>query len=225
VETDLYQLYDFSDEAAAYAQPGDLVLDAGAGEGRYKPDFNHAHYVGVDLAVGDVAWDYSALDAIGNLERLPFATDTFDIALCQQVLEHVREPEQVLREITRVLKPGGKLFLSVPQSWCQHQKPHDYFRYTSFGLRYLFEKVGLETEEIRPMGGYFWFLAFQLHNLNYWLFPKGMRGRIFTFPLRLVFGIVFQLFIPLFLYYLDPLDRQKDETFGHLCIAVKSQGK
>lgn len=221
VETDLYLIYDFSEEAATKISPNAWVLDAGAGQGRFKSDFDHTRYVGIDLAVGDGTWDYSNLDAISNLTQLPFDDNTFDAALCTQVLEHVPEPQQVINELTRVLAPGGQLFLSAPQSWCQHQKPYDFFRYTSFGLSHLFNKAGLQVEEIRPMGGYFWFLSFQLQNINYWLFPKGMNGRIFTWPIRAMFGLIFQILLPLFLYYLDPLDQAKDETFGYLCIATK----
>ena len=223
IETDLYLIYDFSEEAAAKIPAHALVLDAGAGQGRFKSDFDHTRYVGVDLAVGDMAWDYSSLDAISNLTDLPFKDNSFDAALCTQVLEHVPEPQQVISEIARVLKPGGQLFLSAPQSWCQHQKPYDFFRYTSFGLSHLFTKAGLQAEEIRPMGGYFWFLSFQLQNINFWLFPKGMNGRVLTWPIRAFFGLIFQMILPLMLYYLDPLDHAKDETFGYLCIATKPE--
>lgn len=221
VETDIYLIYDFSSEAAGRVPANAQLLDAGAGQGRFKADFTHAQYTGVDLTVGDMRWDYSNLDAISDLTRLPFASDSFDAVICFQVLEHVPEPKAVIREIQRVLRPGGMLFLSAPQSWCQHQKPYDYFRYTSFGLRHLFSEAGLETDEIRPMGGYFWFLSFQLQNINYWLFPRGMTGRALTWPIRGFFALVFQIIVPLFLYYLDPLDRAKDETFGYLCVATK----
>lgn len=172
IETDLYLIYDFSEEAARKIPKNSLVLDAGAGQGRFKSDFDHTKYIGIDLAVGDETWDYSNLDAISNLTQLPFKDNSFDAALCTQVLEHVPEPQIVIHELARVLSPGGQLYLSAPQSWCQHQKPHDFFRYTSFGLRYLFLKAGLQVEEIRPMGGYFWFLSFQLQNINFWLFPQ-----------------------------------------------------
>lgn len=202
--------------------PGARVLDAGAGEGRFRNDFAHASYVATDLAVGDANWDYSTLDVISDLEQLPFIEGCFDAVFCIQVLEHVREPKQVIIELARMLKPGGRLFLSAPQSWPQHQKPHDYYRYTTFGLRYLFESAGLVTKSIKPIGGYFWYLSFQLQNINFWLFPQGMRGRVLTWPFRALFGLIFQLILPLFLYYLDPLDRQKDETLGYLCVASKT---
>lgn len=221
VEVDVHKLYDFVEQAGTSVSTGARVLDAGAGDGRYRYEFRHTQYVGVDLAVGDARVDYRGLDVVCDLVALPFDMATFDAVLCTQVLEHVPEPQQVLREVSRVLKPGGRLFLSAPQSWHQHQKPHDYYRYTSFGLRYLLERAGLHIQSIENMGGYFWFLAFQLQNINFWLFPRGMAGRRWTWPLRAINAVVFQVALSLLLYYLDPLDRIKDETFGYVCVAVK----
>ena len=222
IEVNVYELNRFMKLAGAQTSPAARVLDAGMGEGRFRSHFSHARYVGVDLAVGDVQWDYSKLDAITNLTQLPFETDSLDVAICTQVLEHVSEPKIVLAEIARVLQPGGRLYLSAPQSWHQHQKPYDYYRYTSFGLRYLLEQVGLQVESIEPLGGYFWFLSFQLQNIVYWTFSHSPRRRNWlTWPLRVAMGLVFQLILPGILFYLDGLDIVQDETFGHVCVAIK----
>jgi SAM-dependent methyltransferase len=222
IEVNVYKLKRFVRDAALHVPLDARVLDAGAGEGRFHRYFAHARYVGVDFADGDADWDYSGLDAIANLVRLPFRDAVFDVAVCTQVLEHVSEPLQVLCEIRRVLKPGGRLYLSAPQSWHQHQKPHDYYRYTSFGLRHLIERSGLQVESVQALGGYFWFLSFQLQNLVYWTFShRSRRHRWLTWPLRAVLGFVFQLVLPLLLFYLDGLDRVQDETFGHACIAIR----
>lgn len=221
IAIDDYPLKQFIQRVSADIPSGSYLLDAGAGEGQYKSAFSHTYYVGVDLAVGDTQWSYDDLDIIGSLIQIPLEQAVFDAVLCTQVLEHVPEPEKVLREIQRVLKPGGKLFLTVPQSWHQHQKPHDYYRYTSFGIRYLLEKVGLQIESLEPMGGYFWFLAFQLSNVNHWLFPREMSGRRWTLLFRAFNGLIFELLMPLLLFHLDVLDQKKDETFGYTCVAVK----
>ena len=126
-------------------------------------------------------------------------------------LEHVREPRRVVEEIARVLKPGGRLLLVVPQEWEVHQAPHDYFRYTRYGLRYLLESAGLEVERIEPVGGYFRLLSRRLLN-GLQFFP----GVLF-FPAALLFAPP-----ALVLPWLDALDRERNFTLGYICRARKS---
>ena len=224
IEVNTYLMNQLLSKAAIDLRASTWVLDAGSGEGRFKPLFAHTHYVGVDLAVGDATWDYTRLDAINTLERLPFADNTFDAAVCTQVLEHLAEPEAVLREIQRVLKPGGILVLVAPQSWHEHQIPHDYFRYTSFGLRHLLGKAGYQVDTMIPLGGYFWYLSFQLQQFTYWLFSRnhwlqstGLLGKC----IKAVSAVIFELMLPLLLFPLDSLDRVQEATLGHFCLARK----
>ena len=79
-------------ELAQSTADGSRVLDAGSGEGRHRAAFTGRRYVGVDLAVGDAAWDYSELDVTGDLSQLPFKDESFDAALNVVVLEHTRDP-------------------------------------------------------------------------------------------------------------------------------------
>ena len=79
-------------------------------------------------------------------------SDSFDSVLCNQVLEHVFNPDYFLSEIHRVLKPSGKLLLTVPFVWDEHEKPYDFARYTSFGLTSLLEKNGFHVLEHRKIG-------------------------------------------------------------------------
>jgi SAM-dependent methyltransferase len=149
---------DIEDAIGAFAAslPGGVrVLDAGAGEGQYAHYFQRHRYCGVDLAVGDAAWDYSRLDAMADLTALPFRTGAFDAALHIVTIEHLREPGRALAEIGRSLKPGGVLLVAAPHEWEVHQAPHDYFRYTRYGLAYLLESAGFEKLEIHASGGYF----------------------------------------------------------------------
>ncbi|HSM55482.1 MAG TPA: class I SAM-dependent methyltransferase [Candidatus Sulfomarinibacteraceae bacterium] len=223
IEVNRYESYRLLEEAREQTVAGARVLDAGAGEGQYRPYFEHTRYVGLDLAVGDVGWDYSSLDVLGDLRALPFPDAAYDAAVCIQTLEHVNEPMRVINEIGRILKPGGRLYLSAPMSWHQHQKPHDYFRYTSFGFRYLLENSDMRVVEMRPMGGYFWFLSFNLQLFHFWLFPKPRTRtrQLLQMPFKLATQFIFFLVVPLIFFYMDRLDKVKDHTMGWVCIAEK----
>lgn len=223
IDVDHRQIFALMELAQSIVGEQDLLLDAGAGEGRYRHYFSGTRYVGIDLAKGDVSWDYSGLDVMGDLTRIPVADSVFDAAVCTQVLEHVQEPKLVLQEIGRVLRPGGHLFVSVPQWWFQHQKPYDYYRYTSFGLRYLFDQAGFSVVFIEPMGGYFWFLSVVLQGLHIHLFPE--RGPLWIRWLmrgpRLITQLFFWSFVPILLFWLDRLDSEQDFTLGYVCHCVK----
>lgn len=223
IQVNRYESYRLLEQAQAQIPFGASVLDAGAGEGQYKHYFDHTRYTGLDLAVGDVTWNYKGLDVMGDLRQLPFPDNCFDAAVCIQTLEHVNEPMRVINEIGRVLKPAGRFYLSAPMSWHQHQKPHDYFRYTSFGFQYLLENSDMRVVEMRPMGGYFWFLSFNLQLLHYWLFPKPqyLWLQLLQLPFKLATQFLFFLVIPLIFFYLDRLDKVKDHTMGWVCIAEK----
>jgi SAM-dependent methyltransferase len=201
----------FAGELAAGAR----VLDAGAGEGRYAAHFARHRYCGVDLAVGDAGWDYSKLHAVADLGALPFGDAVFDAALHIVTIEHLREPGRALAEMSRTLKPGGRLLMAAPHEWEVHQAPHDYFRYTRYGLSYLLERAGLEVIEIRPAGGYFRLLARRLLN-GLQFFTGGIRWLAFV-PAAILL-VPPAIVLPL----LDGLDREKNFTVGYLCWAKKA---
>lgn len=92
--------------------------------------------------------------------KLPFEPGSFDVVVTTKViLEHVSEPSDVIHEIHRVLKPGGKAFIIAPHIRRQHQKPHDYFRYTEFALEYLAKKAGFTKVQVDAADGYFFTMA------------------------------------------------------------------
>lgn len=187
------------------------VLDAGAGECRFKPAFAHATYVGVDLAEGDSAWDYTRLDAVAVLEALPFRDSSFDRVISIVVLEHTAMPGRAIEEFRRVLTRGGTVHLVVPHMWEEHQRPHDYFRFTSNGIRYLMESAGFRVLRIEPVGGFFWLLGRRLMAV----LAFAQRGwRWIFFP---VLAPVFGLLLPLCCYYLDSLDGDRTFTLGFIC--------
>lgn len=223
IEVNWFESLRLMEQAKSQIPAGARVLDAGSGEGRYTEYFNHTRYVGLDLAVGDAAWDYSDLDTVGDLREIPFSDNLFDAAVCIQTLEHVNDPFQVIREIGRVLKPGGRFYLAAPMTWHQHQKPHDFFRYTSFGFRHLLEQGGMSVIEIRPVGGYFWSLSHKLQMLHDHLFPRVTKRWQWwlQLPYQIVVQAIFFILLPVVLFYLDRIDKVKDHTIGWVVIAEK----
>jgi SAM-dependent methyltransferase len=186
------------------------VLDAGAGECQYARYFAGHRYAAVDLGIGDPAWNYRALDAIADLTALPFPDGCFDATVNIVTLEHVREPAAALAEMARVLKPGGRLLLIVPHEWEVHQAPHDYFRYTRYGVAWLLERAGFTAAEIRPVGGWFRLTSRRLLNgLQFFPGPFIAVAALLFAPLALV--------LPLF----DSLDRDRNFTLGYVCTAMR----
>lgn len=196
---------------ASTTRQGSTVLDAGAGECRFRDRFRHARYIGIDFALGDLEWDYGKLDVIARLESLPLRAEACDRILSIVVLEHTPEPGRVLGEFYRVLRPGGTVHLVVPHMWEEHQLPHDYFRYTSSGIRYLIENAGLEVSRIEPVGGFFWQLGRRLMGVTSFA-QNGWKWIFFPF-LAPVFGFA----LPLCCYYLDRVDRDRAYTLGFIC--------
>lgn len=129
------------------------VLDVGCGMKPYQQHLGAraAKWMGIDFQA--TASGPSRADVFGSAIELPFKTDSFDVVLSTQVLEHVPEPGTLIREAHRVLRPGGHMVLTAPQTNPLHEEPHDYFRFTCYGLRHLAELCGLEVLETRPLGG------------------------------------------------------------------------
>lgn len=199
------------------------VLDAGAGEAPYRALFGHTRYVPLDDRRGDPGWDYRGLDVVGDVLRMPFRDGAFDAALSTETLEHLTDPAQFLREIARVLRPGGRLFLTAPLVFREHQEPHDYFRFTRHGIRFLVESAGLRAASVEPEGGYFRMLGDKIQPAHRHLFAKdrALVWRIVFLPFHPVSLVLFTLLAPMVCAALDPLDRRRRHTTGFLVVAEK----
>ena len=157
------------------------MLDAGAGRAQYRGLFSHARYETADfLAVEGKT--YAEQDYVCDLADIPVEDERFDHVLLTQVLEHLPEPATVLAELHRVTKPGGTLWLTAPLFYAEHEKPHDYFRYTQFGMRRLVEGAGYQVEEIEWLEGYLGTLSYQARVMSRALpassrdYGGGLRG-------------------------------------------------
>ena len=139
-------------------QRGARVLDAGAGEAPYRELFAHCDYVTTDWTES-VHPGARRADVIASLDALPLADASFDGVVCTQVLEHVANPAAALGELHRVLRPGGRIWLTVPLTWPLHEEPFDFYRYTPYGLTSLLERAGFDEVDVGPRNGYFATLA------------------------------------------------------------------
>jgi len=207
-----------SDEVSRFARSlpeGAVVLDAGAGEARFRARFSRQRYLALDNRQGDLAWNYSGLHIVGNLLDLPLRGDACDAILNVVVLEHAPDPSRVLLELRRVLRPGGRLLIMVPLIWEVHQAPNDYFRFTRYGFESLLAGAQFEIASLIPVGGYFWLVArYSIYFLKFW--TSGLRWVFLPFLVPL-----FGLLIPLLCYYLDRLDRTEKYTQLYICEARK----
>lgn len=126
-----------------------IVLDAGSGDiRRYKSFFKFDKYLTLDVRLE------SGADMVGSIESIPLDDGSVDSIVSTQVLEHVRNPFKAVGEFYRVLKPGGHCLVTVPQLNELHEEPHDYFRFTEFGLREIFESAGFKVILMERRGGF-----------------------------------------------------------------------
>jgi SAM-dependent methyltransferase len=141
-QTDPERFYgDLSDDTVALLSgytrlTGASVLDVGAGPRQFAAAFDAAgaRYVGLDVAVGDLA-DAAAPDVVGVGERLPFADASLDVVMSSNVMEHVRRPGAVAREMVRVVRPGGLVFISYT-AWASPWGGHETSPWHVFGGEY-----------------------------------------------------------------------------------------
>jgi SAM-dependent methyltransferase len=127
------------------------LLDIGCGQKPYADMFQVRRYVGVEMP--STLSKSQVIDVFASALHLPFSAETFDSVLSTEVLEHVAEPRVVFSEAARVLKTGGYLVLSTPQTWGLHEVPNDFYRFTPYGLRYLAETTGFQVLDVWPTCG------------------------------------------------------------------------
>lgn len=127
------------------------ILDVGSADGWLRSLLHPlANYVALDYPTTAIGLYRTRPDVFGNAAKLPFLTNSFDAVACYEVLEHVRDPEEVMVEISRVLKPGGVAELSMPFLYPVHDAPHDYQRWTQHGWERSAMRSGLLIEKLEP---------------------------------------------------------------------------
>jgi SAM-dependent methyltransferase len=206
-------------------EPHCLVLDAGSGEGMYRHLFGRVSYESADFC--KVAKLYVKPTYVCDLAKIPVEDERYDVVICTQVLEHVPEPIEVLKEFYRILKPGGKLFLSAPLFFEEHEQPYDFYRYTQFGLANLLTTVGFRVSSIEWLEGYYGTLSYQMNiaarslSMREEMYGHGIRGHLlllFLQGLRIQFALLAAFFSRLDVSYKHA---SKGMCKNYRCVSVK----
>ncbi|MBM4058464.1 MAG: class I SAM-dependent methyltransferase [Planctomycetes bacterium] len=216
---------------------GAEVLDVGAGPCRYRPLFGHCRYKAQDFAQhegsseGPLAeganWQYGRLDFVSDATAIPCPDASFDAIVCTEVLEHVPEPDRVLHEFGRLLRPGGRLILTAPLGSGLHQEPHHFFGgFTPYFYQRVLGHAGFTDIAVMPNGGFYSHHAQESQRFNAWLDPRRLPllPAIVCFPLFLLSLPWCRIVYPLLAPALDLLDLHKGFTAGYHVTARRGAG-
>lgn len=148
------------------------VLDVGCGNKPYEELFECNRYIGLEYDTKENRESKKA-DFFYDGKTFPFANEEFDSIICNEVLEHIFNPNEFLAEITRVMKKGAYGIFTVPFVWDEHEQPFDYARYSSFGLKHVLELGGLEVIEMKKTNND---LAVIFQLINVYIYKKIARN-------------------------------------------------
>lgn len=190
-----------------------ILLDIGCGTKPYRNLLRPyvTEHIGVDHE--NSLHSRANVDLVGTAYNIPAPDSSFDSVLSTSVLEHLEEPELALRECYRLLKQDGVAIYSVPFIWHLHEQPRDFYRFSKYGIYYLFSKVGFEVVEINALSG-FWgtfgqMLVYNLYRLN--------RGPLRWLKIIDLIGLLIQALS----FVLDKLDKTEQWTSLYLVVAKK----
>jgi SAM-dependent methyltransferase len=193
---------------------GGTVLEIGAGGDYLKEEFKTIYNEWISL---DYDLRSNSIDLRGDGQQLPFKNEMFDTIISIDVLEHVPNPEKFVSEMFRVLKPGGIVILSTPFFFYLHEEPYDFFRFSKYGLRSIFERNGFIVIDVIPTGGVIAILGILI---------SIFITRVFKFSkvlLNILLKINRFVQLKLFLPIDKKLDKNKRFAQGHFIIGSKKK--
>ena len=205
----IYKVLDPEIQQAASRYAKGKMLDVGCGVKPYREMF--APYVTEHIGLDHEASFHGTheVDIFGPADHIPCGDGLFDTVLCTEVLEHLEDPARAIGEMSRVLKVGGHCILTTPFFWHIHEAPRDFFRFSRYGLQYLFESHGFSVIELRAVSG-FWVTFCQ--ELAYYL-CKFLRIPVLNIIVEILIWLA-----QVIGFLLDKIDR--DENFATEYIIV-----
>lgn len=188
------------------------VLEIGAGGNYLKEDLknNYNEWISLDYDLRS-----NSIDLRGDGQQLPFKEEMFNTVISVDVLEHVPNPEKFVAEIYRTIKPGGTVILSTPFFFYLHEEPYDFFRFSKYGLKTIFERNGFRVVDVIPTGGVIGIFGLLI---SIFITKKlGFSKTLLKFLLKIHRFIQLKLFLPLD----KKLDKNKKFAQGHFIVAKK----
>lgn len=200
-----------------------IVVDIGAGRSPYYFLFSAKsfRYIAIDHPESLPRKETRPIEQLaGVAEDIPLSNDSVDVVLCNQVFEHVEDPIKVASEIFRILKPGGIFLGSAPSVSPIHLEPHDYWRFTEFGMKKLLNKVGFEDVYVEGNGGVHKCAAFML-SMDWFLSKKREGKQQQFYPIRALLSAPLIGLLNSLAILGDKIVIDKGRTPANLCWSAK----
>ena len=196
---------------------GSSVLDVGAGVAKYRALFAHCQYRTQDHP----AVSYGEVDIRSDITSIPLPSASLDAILCTEVLEHVPDPIGAVQEMARLLRPGGRMLLTVPAACRVHRVPtHFWGGFAPDFFAQLLPQSGLAVDELRPLGNWSQFMAQELGRVPQMVREHtGLPGRRF---LAALLWPGFRIAVPLAFLGFSRIERSEDLPLGWMCFARRS---
>ena len=218
-------------EQAFKLPAGTRILDMGAGSCPYRTLFAHCRYETQDFAGLSpdqlLHGSYGRIDYRCDIISVPVSDAEFDAILCTEVLEHVPEPIKAVREMARILKPGGRLILTAPLGSGIHQEPfHYYGGYTPYWYQNFLGAAGFSQIKVEANAGFFKFFGQESIRFVRTALPfklgMPLLLELLWLPFWLLCAPLLALVIPLLCHFLDRFDREQRFSVGFHVTAIRN---
>jgi len=215
---------------AASLQAGSRILDIGAGSCPYRALFSHCDYRSQDFAgLKDDQLrhgSYGTIDYLCDATAIPADSASFDAILCTEMLEHVPDPGAVIQECARLLRPGGKFFVTAPLGSGIHQEPYHYYGgFTPYWYYQFLHQAGFANIIVEANAGSFAFFSQEAIRFLRTTRPFGilpMIPSLLWLPLWLLLLPILGGIIPLVCHFLDRYDKDRRFTVGYHVTATRA---